>query len=174
MDTVDTSTRSRIMSRVGQKNTAPEKLLRSALHRRGLRYRLHVRGLPGTPDIVFPRYGAVVFVHGCFWHSHGCRKSTLPKSNRDFWYAKFRSNKERDSRKLLELQKGGWRVAVVWECAIIGRDALELREVVRAVHRWLEDSATGCEIPDDKMETDAITPQADTNRREGDSPLSSA
>ena len=126
MDIVDTRTRSRMMSAVGQKNTRPEMTLRSALHRAGLRYRVHVKGLPGTPDMVFPRYNAVMFVHGCYWHSHGCYKSTVPKSNRDFWKEKFRDNRARDERKYIELQGLGWRVSIVWECALLGKYALEI------------------------------------------------
>jgi DNA mismatch endonuclease (patch repair protein) len=93
MDTVDLATRSKIMSAVGRKDTGAELLLRSALHRIGLRYRLHDRSLPGTPDLVFPRFCAVIFVHGCYWHSHGCYRSTVPKSHRKFWIAKFAANR---------------------------------------------------------------------------------
>ena len=107
MDTVDSQTRSKIMSRVGQKNTGTEILLRAALHRAGLRYRLHDRSLPGSPDLVFPRFRAVVFVHGCYWHSHGCYRSTVPKSWRQFWTAKFDANRSRDEKNLNLLLKVG-------------------------------------------------------------------
>src|SRR5712692_2489456 len=100
MDTVDKATRSRIMSLVGRKDTGPEIILRLALHKLGVRYRLHVKSLPGSPDLVFPRYRAVVFVHGCYWHCHGCYRSTIPKTRRSFWKRKFLANKERDERNL--------------------------------------------------------------------------
>ena len=137
MDTVDKETRSRIMSSVGQKDTGPETLLRSALHTAGLRYRLHDRRLPGSPDLVFPRYRAVIFVHGCYWHSHGCCKSTVPKSRREFWEDKFRANRERDERNVTLLRKRGWRVLTVWECALIGKHALPLDEVTKQIRGWL-------------------------------------
>ena len=146
MDTVNSETRSRIMSNVGQKNTGPERLLRSALHRSGLRYRLHKRELPGTPDLVFSRFCAVVFVHGCFWHSHGCYKSTVPKSNHDFWQEKFRANKKRDERNRLELRKSGWRVSVVWECSLVGKRALSPGDVAESLRTWLKCSEGEFEI----------------------------
>ena len=142
-----TEARSRLMSKVGQKNTGPEMILRSALHRSGLRYRLHAKDLPGTPDLVFPRFEAVVFVHRCFWHSHGCQKSTVPKSNREFWEQKFRANRERDERKIRALLKRGWRVLVVWECSLVGKHAPTLNHVVRSVKTWLEGSDTEHELP---------------------------
>ena len=147
MDTVDTTTRSRIMSAVGQKNTGPETLLRSALHRAGLRYRLHVRSLPGRPDLVFPRYRVACFVHGCYWHSHGCYKSTLPKTRRGFWQSKFSANRERDGRNIDDLRERGWRVMVVWECALVGKQAQSLDEIVSIVHRWLVSDGDRLEIP---------------------------
>src|SRR5690348_16128970 len=100
MDTVDRQTRSRIMASVGQKDTGAEIILRSMLHKAGFRYCLHDRRLPGSPDLVFPRYGAVIFVHGCYWHSHGCHKSTVPKSRRTFWTEKFTTNRRRDERNI--------------------------------------------------------------------------
>ena len=118
MDTVDKKTRSRIMASVAQKDTGAEMRLRRILHRQGLRYRLHDRRLPGSPDIVFPRFKSVVFVHGCFWHRHNCKYSTEPSSNKDFWDTKFKDNKERDARNIEALKKSGWRVLIVWECEI--------------------------------------------------------
>ena len=119
MDTVDRETRSRIMARVGQKNTGAELVLRRALHEIGLRYKLHDRSLPGSPDLVFPRFRAVIFVHGCYWHSHGCYKSTVPKSRRAFWTDKFSANRERDQRNIRLLMERGWRTMVVWECRVL-------------------------------------------------------
>jgi DNA mismatch endonuclease, patch repair protein len=105
------------MSGIRSKDTAPEKLIRTALHRRGFRFRLHVRDLPGKPDIVFPRYRAVIFVHGCFWHGHDCPFFRLPKTRPEFWRTKIQTNQTNDDRAIVALQHLGWRVAVVWECA---------------------------------------------------------
>lgn len=138
MDTVDKATRSRIMASVGQKNTGAEKILRSALHNEGLRYRLHLKKLPGSPDLVFQRFRAVVFVHGCYWHSHGCYRSTVPKSSRKFWSQKFESNRQRDERNVRLLLEQGWRVLTVWECCLRGRYALPLADVVARTRAWLD------------------------------------
>lgn len=135
MDTVDKETRSRIMSSVGQRDTGPEMKLRRALHKRGYRYRLNVKTLPGSPDIVLPRFKAAIFVHGCFWHVHGCKYSTVPSSRKKFWADKFRVNKRRDRRNIEALQKAGWRVMVVWECTM--RSGVDDRVVCRVV-RWLK------------------------------------
>lgn len=137
MDTVDKATRSRIMARVRQRDTGPELRLRSALHRMGFRYRLHDKRLPGSPDIVFPKFGAAIFVHGCFWHSHGCRYSTKPGTRKKFWQDKFKANVKRDKRKSEELVADGWRVLVVWECALKSRDEAVIEQVVSAVSEWL-------------------------------------
>lgn len=137
MDTVDKATRSLIMSRVGHKNTGPEIILRSILHRMGLRYRLHDRALPGSPDLVFRRFGGVIFVHGCYWHSHGCYKSTVPTSHRTFWTEKFTANRQRDERNIRLLLERGWRVMIVWECALLGKTAIPAQGLTRQVHAWL-------------------------------------
>ncbi|MDT4822597.1 Very short patch repair protein [compost metagenome] len=111
--------RSDRMSRIRGKDTKPELALRKVLHRLGLRYRLHGAELPGKPDLVFPRYRTVVFVHGCFWHRHtGCNIATTPKSNTQFWLAKFEKNVARDARVVAQLEALGWRVIVVWECEL--------------------------------------------------------
>lgn len=105
------------MSRVKGKDTSPEMRVRRIAHAMGLRFRLHRTDLPGKPDIVFPKYRKVVFVHGCFWHRHpSCKKATLPKSNVDFWRDKFRRNVERDRQNRERLIESGWDVAVIWEC----------------------------------------------------------
>ena len=111
--------KSRMMSRVRTKGTAPELALRSALHSAGIRFRLHRKDLPGKPDIVLPKYKSVIFVHGCFWHHHeGCIKSKMPKTNVDFWQDKIAANIKRDKSNQDDLAKMGWRVLVVWECNI--------------------------------------------------------
>ena len=118
-DSVLPEVRSKIMQSVGQKNTKPELLLRKELFRRGFRYRLHHKKLPGKPDLTFTKWCAVVFVNGCFWHRHlNCRYSTTPKNNSEFWSKKFQENIERDARNLKELEALGWRVCTVWECQL--------------------------------------------------------
>jgi len=118
MDIVDRTTRSRMMSGIRGRDTKPEKQVRSFLHRAGLRFRLHA-ALPGKPDLAFPKHGAVVFVHGCFWHRHAnCRHATTPSTNIKFWQTKFDANVARDKRVTRQLRKGGWRVFVVWACRI--------------------------------------------------------
>ncbi len=110
------------MSRIRSRDTRPEMLIRRGLHALGLRYRLHVRRLPGTPDLVFPRARAVIFVHGCFWHGHDCALGIKPKTNTEFWSAKITRNQTRDRLAIKELEGKGWRIAVVWECALKGRN----------------------------------------------------
>lgn len=118
-DIVDKVTRSRMMAGIRGKDTEPELAVRRFLHGRGLRFRLHRRDLPGCPDIVFPKYGTVVFVHGCFWHRHrGCQFTTTPATRREFWLSKFQGNVRRDRSQARELRRMGWRVSVVWECEI--------------------------------------------------------
>lgn len=117
-DVVDRATRSRMMSGIRGRDTKPEKQVRSYLHRAGLRFRLRA-SLPGKPDLVFPKYRAVVFVHGCFWHRHdGCRYATTPSTNVEFWQTKFDANVARDKLVTRQLRKEGWRVFVVWGCRI--------------------------------------------------------
>ncbi len=114
-----TPARSRIMRSIRGKDTAPELLVRSALHRSGFRFRVNVRALPGCPDIVLPKHKTVIFVHGCFWHLHiGCLKSSLPKRNRAWWVDKLRRNRARDRKAHATLTAMGWRVIVVWECEL--------------------------------------------------------
>jgi DNA mismatch endonuclease (patch repair protein) len=148
MDTVDEKTRSRIMASVGRKDTGPEILLRSALHKAGFRYRLHDGDLPGRPDLVFPRFRAVVFVHGCFWHSHGCSRSTVPKSRREYWQAKFETNRTRDERSVELLKERGWRALVVWECTLVGKHAVPTNEIVERIRVWLTGDDEFHQIPD--------------------------
>lgn len=138
-DIVDQETRSRMMSGIRGKDTKPEMLIRKALHARGFRYRLHVSGLPGKPDIVFPRYGAALFVHGCFWHGHDCRFFRLPATRQDFWARKISGNRDRDQRQLDALREQGWRVLVVWECAT-RKGAAPFEMLIDHIGNWL---ATG-------------------------------
>lgn len=116
MDTMTPELRSRLMSRIKAKDTKPEMLVRSAAHRLGLRFRLHDKQLPGKPDLVLPKHRTVIFVHGCFWHRHGCKLASNPKSRQDYWAPKFESNVRRDAEHRAALEAAGWRVVVIWEC----------------------------------------------------------
>jgi DNA mismatch endonuclease (patch repair protein) len=125
-DVVDPVTRSRMMAGIGPAHTRPEILVRSYLHRAGLRFRLHVKGLLGRPDLVIPKYRAIVFVHGCFWHRHpGCTFATTPGTRYEFWQAKFRQNVARDHRVADTLRQTGWRVFSVWECEADDAEVLD-------------------------------------------------
>lgn len=115
-DRVSAKTRSKIMKSVGAKNTKPELAVRRYIHKLGFRFRLHRRDLPGTPDIVFPGRKKVIFVHGCFWHGHGCAYGKLPRSRIGYWSEKIKRNQERDSQVLSKLHELGWEVLVVWQC----------------------------------------------------------
>jgi DNA mismatch endonuclease, patch repair protein len=125
------------MSRIRGKNTKPELLLRHGLHARGLRYRLHHKDLPGRPDMVFPRYRAAVLVHGCFWHGHDCPLFKLPATRREFWAAKIEGNRTRDARDLRRLAAAGWRILMVWECALKGPTRLPVDAVLAEIVAWL-------------------------------------
>jgi DNA mismatch endonuclease (patch repair protein) len=138
MDTVSRVVRSRIMASVGTKNTGPELYLRRALHRVGLRYRLFRPDLPGRPDIVFPGYRTALFVHGCFWHSHGCALSTVPSSRKKFWQTKFRENRVRDRRVVRDLRRAGWRVLTVWQCQL-GKKGHSAETIARKIAKWLKE-----------------------------------
>jgi len=119
VDIVSKEKRSYIMSRIRSKNTKPELLLRSALFKSGLRYRLHTKNLPGKPDMVFAQYKTVIFVHGCFWHIHKkCRDGRFPKSKLEYWKPKLKRNAKRDLTHEKELIAAGWDVLVIWECEI--------------------------------------------------------
>lgn len=118
VDRLDPAARSRLMAKIGPKNTAPELAVRRAAHAAGFRFRLHRRDLPGTPDLVFPRFRAAIFVHGCFWHGHGCAKGRLPKSREDYWVPKIEANRTRDAAKAAALEAAGWRVLTIWQCEI--------------------------------------------------------
>lgn len=125
-DVLSPEQRRRNMSRIRGRDTEPEKIVRSMLHRMGYRFRLHRRDLPGRPDIVLPRLRSVIFVHGCFWHRHpGCRYATTPKTRAEFWQKKFEENVERDRRNIAALREAGWRVLCVWECETRDLEGLE-------------------------------------------------
>lgn len=149
-DVVDAATRSRMMAGIGGKNTRPELLVRRELHKRGLRYKLGGAGLPGRPDIVLPKWRVAVFVHGCFWHWHGCPLSKVPRTNSDFWLAKLSANADRDIVTTISLISADWRVAIVWECALRGKRAIEqLPRRMDTLASWTQtpDSRPWLELP---------------------------
>lgn len=118
VDVVDAATRSRMMAGIKAKNTKPEMIVRRALHKAGFRFRLHRKDLPGKPDIVLPKYRTVIFVHGCFWHGHGCRNFKWPKTRVEWWREKIGKNVARDAEKSEALRKMDWKVETLWECEI--------------------------------------------------------
>lgn len=134
------------MSGIRGRDTKPELLLRKGLHRAGFRYRLHAKGLPGKPDLVFPKHGAVVFAHGCFWHGHDCALFKWPKTRQEFWTAKITGNRERDARVKASLLAAGWRVLTVWECALKGKGRLAAETVTARCAGWLHSSRKTGEI----------------------------
>lgn len=140
MDVHSAAIRSKNMRAVRHKNTIPEVIVRKALHARGLRFRLNVRTLPGTPDIVFPKYRAVIFVHGCFWHGHACHLFKVPQTRTEFWMTKIEKNALRDGNAIENLRDQGWRTAIVWECALKGKGRLELVDLIDALCSWLVDA----------------------------------
>lgn len=126
------------MSGIRGKNTRPELLIRKALHARGFRYRLHCKDLPGNPDLCLPKYRAVIFVHGCFWHGHDCHLFKWPKTRPEFWREKIGRNREVDEAALRALQSAGWRVATVWECAVKGSGRWSFDDLLAVLTEWLE------------------------------------
>lgn len=141
-DIVDKATRSRMMAGIQGKNTRPEVLVRRQLHARGFRFRLYDRKLPGRPDIVLPKYRAVILVNGCFWHGHDCHLFKWPSTRQDWWHAKILRTREVDARNLSQLENLGWRVAEVWECAIKGRTRIPHEEIADQLEEWLRSGST--------------------------------
>jgi DNA mismatch endonuclease, patch repair protein len=141
--------RSRLMANVHGKDTTIEIRVRSYLHNKGYRFRKHAAGLPGSPDIVLPKYKAAIFIHGCFWHGHvGCRKSRLPTTRYAFWKEKRQANTERDMRKNSELINAGWRVAVIWQCVLEKQETFS--NTLKTLTDWINSGEKKCEIPCDK------------------------
>ena len=134
VDVFSEEKRREIMASVKGRDTKPEKIVRSLVHRMGFRFSLHRKDLPGKPDIVLPRYEKVIFVHGCFWHGHAnCRKATIPATNTAFWTEKIAKNRIRDMKTKRQLRRQGWQVLVVWECEIARTEKL-----IRKLHKFLE------------------------------------
>ncbi len=147
MDVVNKQTRSKMMSNIKSKNTKPELTIRSLLHQKGFRFRIHDKNLPGKPDIVLKKYNAVIFIHGCYWHRHeNCKLASTPRQNVEFWNKKFSDNMRRDSEVFYQLKLLGWRTAVIWECSI--RDKKNLPDYVDRLVSWLQSDSEYIEIPD--------------------------
>lgn len=135
-----------MMAGIRGKNTKPELTLRRGLHAAGFRFRLHDRTLPGKPDIVFPKFRAVLFAHGCFWHGHDCHLFKWPSSRPDFWQAKIHRNREVDALTSASLQAAGWRQGIVWECALKGKARLPIETVLSECAAWLKSDVPFLEI----------------------------
>ncbi|CAN0639399.1 very short patch repair endonuclease [Burkholderia cepacia] len=162
-DVVDKETRSRMMSGIRAKNTKPELMLRRALHSKGFRYRLHSSKLPGTPDMVFRKYRAVIFVHGCFWHAHDCKYFKLPRSRTEFWQTKLLKNRARDETVLANTRKLGWRVLIVWECATREFNTRESSALIETIEQWVISKIPSAEIGiDGKLRTLVVSADSDT------------
>jgi DNA mismatch endonuclease, patch repair protein len=136
-DILTPAQRSRVMSRIRGRDTRLEVWLRKRLFARGFRYRIHVAALPGRPDLVFPKYKAVVFIHGCFWHGHDCHLFRMPGTRTNFWRDKIRSNRERDQRNIAALREKHWRVLQIWECSWRGKTRQNPEKLVDQVSDWL-------------------------------------
>ena len=145
-DIVSLETRRRMMSGIQGKNTKPEIEIRTALHRDGYRYRLHVKSLPGKPDLVLPKYQAVIQINGCFWHGHNCHLFKWPSTRPDFWKQKISSNRGRDKKNRTRLRHLGWRVLTIWECALKGRQRIPLPVLIGDVKAWLASEEESKEI----------------------------
>jgi DNA mismatch endonuclease (patch repair protein) len=146
VDVVDKKTRSRMMSGIQGKNTRPELVLRSGLHRLGFRFRLHVKVLPGKPDLVFPKYRALIQINGCFWHGHDCHLFKWPSTRKEFWRDKIRLNIDRDRRNAVRYQELGWRCLTIWECALKGKTRLGPEQVIEITAKWLQFDDQSAEI----------------------------
>ena len=145
-DIIDRQTRSKMMSGIRGKNTKPEIIIRKGLHAQGYRFRLHDKQLPGKPDLVLRKYKAVIFIHGCFWHGHDCHLFKWPKTRPEFWKMKIESNKQRDKEYISTLQHMGWRVLVVWECALKGKTRMDPGLLLGEIGNWLENGPGNPEI----------------------------
>lgn len=149
-DVLTPAQRHRNMAAIRSSATKPELILRKALWRLGLRYRVNDKRLPGKPDIVFPKYRTVVFVHGCFWHGHqGCKNFTIPKTNTDFWTAKILCNQERDKAILQRLKTMEWKVIIIWECELKGVHLSEtISSVAKALHQNIQIKPSSTNLPE--------------------------
>ena len=139
MDRVDSDIRSSIMSKIRSKNTKPEMIARSYLYKKGYRYRLNVKNLPGKPDIVIRKYNSVIFVNGCFWHQHkNCKTSNMPKSNTDYWKPKLEGNVKRDKKNIKELKSMDFNVFVIWECQLKNTEQLDV--IIKKIDKYKKEA----------------------------------
>jgi len=145
-DIVPKKTRSKMMSGIRGTNTRPELALRSALHQLGFRYRLHDKELPGKPDMVFPKYRAIILVNGCFWHGHSCHLFKWPRTRPEFWRAKIQETRARDKRNLSLYSNAGWKTLIVWECALKGRTKIGIKQAAEIAARWIQFDSRNAEI----------------------------
>lgn len=146
MDVVNKKKRSEMMAGIKGKNTRGELAIRKGLHNLGFRYQLHRKDLPGKPDLVFPKHHAVIFVNGCFWHAHGCHIFKWPSTRVEFWREKIGVNKMRDERNIQTCIAMGWKVLVIWECALKGKYRRNLNEVIHTTANWLVYDSQSAEI----------------------------
>jgi len=147
MDFMTSEQRSNAMSKVHSKDTEIERNVRSLLHKKGFRYRINLKQLPGRPDVVMKKFKVVIFINGCFWHGHlGCKKSTLPSTRKDFWKNKINGNIKRDKMNINKLIKTGWRVAILWECCLI--NSVYIHKSINLLLDWINKSETYLEIPE--------------------------
>lgn len=133
------------MSGIRGKHTKPEMMIRSLLHRRGFRFRLHIKDLPGSPDLVLPKYGAVIFIHGCFWHGHNCPAFKWPSTRPEFWRGKILKNQQNDEKAQKTLVELGWRILTIWECAT-RKKPLNILGLVDRIDIWLNSGRRELEI----------------------------
>lgn len=145
-DIVSKKKRSKMMSSIRSKDTRPELKIRSALHKLGYRYKLHDKQLPGKPDLVLPKHNAVILIHGCFWHLHNCHLFKWPSTKREFWKEKITGNKKRDEKNLQALKEMGWRILIIWECALKGKSKLDFSSTIKSISDWLKSSNQYAEI----------------------------
>lgn len=145
-DVVSAEVRSRMMAGIRGKNTKPEMIIRRGLHVKGFRYLLHDKRLPGKPDLVFPKYRAVIFVHGCFWHGHDCHLFKWPKTRRGFWRKKIERNREIDEGAISALKQSGWRCCVIWECSLKSPTRLPIAGTIERIAHWLDSSSRSLTI----------------------------
>lgn len=146
MDIVSREKRSSMMSGIRSKDTKPEMIIRKALYARGYRYRLHSSKVQGKPDIIMRKYNAVIFIHGCFWHGHDCKLFRLPKTRTAFWENKIGTNQKRDREVISTLQKEGWRIAVIWECAMRGKGKMDFENMMDILTEWIESDSKKLEL----------------------------
>ena len=146
VDVVGPEKRSEMMSGIKGKNTRQEIIIRKALHAKGFRYRLHPGRMLGKPDIVMPKYNSIIFIHGCFWHLHKCHLFKWPSTRPDFWKSKIEGNQKKDNENLELLRKAGWRILVIWECAVKGKEKLDFDNLIEQVTQWIKSNSQFREI----------------------------